>query len=279
MSFKRKTTSKKGVSKRCSEVRVCHLSRRPAHPHTDTGRCASPTPPRTSRRPWVKPGMLPASFICKNLLGGAESGWGPRSQPFAGGKTAVRAHLESAPGTARRGVGGFARRWARGGDHTVGGFTFLDQDAGNQINQIRQEALESCKDFVGGRESLRLAPTLPPRPHPALPRPPAPLCSLPQAGRAATRRFPGLRGSPALLGPKGNAGSGSARGSSTSRRGKGGGESGGGRREEEFLGGRECGGDRGGGAPFPPRADCCGLLPVPARECGGSGGAGSARWG
>ena len=54
----------------------------------------------------VKPGMLPASFICKNLLGGAESGWGPRSQPFAGGKTAVRAHLESAPGTARRGVGG-----------------------------------------------------------------------------------------------------------------------------------------------------------------------------
>ena len=45
------------------------------------------------------------------------------------------------------------------------------------------------------------------------------------------------------------------------------GEADGGRRS--FSAARSSGGDRGGGAPFPPRADCCGVLPIPARVCEG----------
>lgn len=120
----------------------------------------------------------------------------------------------------------------------------LYQDGGNQITQLFQRALKSWKHLVGGWESLPLASTF--HPCPLFPAPmwlfsedPLPHGRPSQPGRAAPQTFPVLLSSPSLLGPKGNAGSGRARGSSISPRGKGGGERGGGRREEEFLGGPE----------------------------------------
>lgn len=153
---------------------------------------------------------------------------------------------------------------------------FLDQDGGNQITQLTLPESPEKLEGPSLREGIPAA-----RAHVPPPRTPAPirlfpddwdpLHPTPQPGRTAAQQFPVLLSSPSLRGPKGKASCGSARGSSVSLRGKGGGgereEAGGGRRS--FSAARSSRGDRGGGAPFPPHADCCGVLPVPARVCEG----------
>lgn len=168
-------------------------------------------------------------------------------------------------------LGAFARVYARGLPQVL---EFLYQDGGDQITQLFQRALKSWKHLVGGWESLQLASTF----HP---------CSLPQCGSSPrtgtlcpTAFRPNLGAqhpsrsrysfplplssvrretqAPAALG---------VHPSARKEKGEERGEAGGGRRS--FSAARSSGGDRGGGAPFPPRADCCGVLPIPARVCEG----------
>lgn len=155
----------------------------------------------------------------------------------------------------------------------------LYQDGGNQITQLFQRALKSRKHLVGGWESLPLASTF--HPCPLLPAPtwlfsedPLPHAERPNLGAQHPSRsqssFPLPPSSvrretqaPAALG---------VHPSAREEKGEERGEAGGGRRSLSAA--RSAGGDRGGGAPFPPRADCCGVLPIPARVCEGA----RARW-